>query len=127
VTELIAQGKPGPAMISFLTEVIGLTDTVITELRNAPRGYDVLPIVAATMPREARALAGIDLAALAAGVSVPVLLLLGTASPAWARELTESLAKVLPHSTVTEMAGQGHEAIEAAPELVDQALAVFLA
>ena len=82
---MIDDGKPGKAMMSFLCEIIGLSAARIDELRNAPRGYDVLPIVSATMPREAQALATVDLKALAAHVSVPVLLILGSASPAWAR------------------------------------------
>jgi pimeloyl-ACP methyl ester carboxylesterase len=127
VTAMIAAGQPGPAMISFLTEVVGLSDSQISELRHAPRGYDVLSIVTATMPREARALAGIDLAALAAAVRIPVLLLLGSASPAWARDLTGSLAATLPRSTLVPLPGCGHEAIEAAPDLVDRALAGFFA
>jgi len=125
VTALIEAGQPGPAMISFLREM-GLPDTRITELRNAPRSYDVLPIVAATMPREAQALAGIDLAALAARVSVPVLLLLGPASPPWASELTASVAAALPQSTQVSLPGQGHEATAEAPDLVDRALEEFL-
>jgi len=40
---MIADGEPGPAMVSFLTEIIGLTFEQVNELRNAPRGYDVLP------------------------------------------------------------------------------------
>jgi pimeloyl-ACP methyl ester carboxylesterase len=125
VTALIEAGKPGPAMISFLHQM-GLSDTKISELRNAPRSYDVLPIVAATMPREAKALAGIDLTALAAEVSVPVLLLLGSASPPWASELTVTVAAALPQSTQVTLEGQGHEAIAEAPDLVDRALERFL-
>jgi pimeloyl-ACP methyl ester carboxylesterase len=48
---LVAAGRPGPAMISFLTEIIGLTMTQISELRNTPGAQDVLPIVSATLPR----------------------------------------------------------------------------
>ena len=54
INAMIAAGKPGPAMVSFLAEPMGLTAARIDELRNAPRGYDVLPVVSATMPREAR-------------------------------------------------------------------------
>ena len=60
---LVAAGLPGPAMVSFLTEVIGLTRTQIDELRNTPGAQDVLPIVSATMPREGEALASADLPA----------------------------------------------------------------
>ena len=72
-------------MVSFLREM-GLSATQIDELKNAPRDYDVLPMVSATMPREA--LATVDVTALAAAVTVPVLLLLGSRSPAWARDIT---------------------------------------
>ena len=49
---MIAAGQPGRAMMSFLTEIIGLSAEEVEPLRDAPRGYDVMPIVSATMPRE---------------------------------------------------------------------------
>ena len=112
-------------MASFLTEVIGLTPGQVNELRNAPRGYDVLPIVSATMPREAQALAEVDLTALAAGVSVPVLLILGSASPAWARDVTGRLTAVLPQSSLAVLAGHGHQAIDSAAEVLTGSLDGF--
>jgi pimeloyl-ACP methyl ester carboxylesterase len=124
---MIADGKPGRAMMSFLTEIMGLSAARIDELRSAPRGYDVMAIVSATMPREAQALATVDLTALAAVVPVPVLLLLGGQSPAWARNITGDLAAALPRSTLAVLDGQGHEAIETAPGLLADRLAGFLA
>ena len=124
VTALIADGKPGPAMVSFLREM-GMSATQIDELKNAPRDYDVLPLVSATMPREALALATVDVTALAAAVTVPVLLLLGSRSPAWARDITGALADVLPQSTLAALDGQGHDANDSAPELLADRLAGF--
>ena len=124
VTALIADGKPGPAMVSFLREM-GMSATQIDELKNAPRDYDVLPIVSATMPREALALATVDVTALAAAVTVPVLLLLGSRSPAWAHDLTGALADALPQSTLAVLDGQGHDAVDSAPELLADRLAGF--
>jgi pimeloyl-ACP methyl ester carboxylesterase len=124
---LVAAGRPGPAMISFLTEVIGLTMTQVGELRNAPGAQDVLPIVSATLPREAEALASADPVALAAGVTPPVLLLLGEASPAWAADLSHALSSALPDATLVRLPGHGHEAIDAAPGLIYRELAQFLA
>jgi pimeloyl-ACP methyl ester carboxylesterase len=124
MTALIAAGRPGPAMVSFLTEIVGLTDEQVGELRNAPRGYDVLPIASATMPREARALAEVDLTTLAP--AVPVLLILGSASPGWARDITAELAGALPLSTLAVLDGQGHEAIDTAPAVLAGALEEFL-
>ena len=111
--------------MSYLTEIIGLSAARIDELRNAPRDYDALAVVSATMPREAQALAAADLKALAADVAVPVLLILGSASPAWARDITGELAAVLPRRTLAVLDGQGHEAIDTAPDLLASRLAAF--
>jgi pimeloyl-ACP methyl ester carboxylesterase len=122
---MIAGGKPGRAMVSFLIEIVDLTEDQVNELRNAPRGYDVMPIVSATMPREARALAAVDLKALAAAVPAPVLLILGSQSPAWAHDITGELAAVLPESTLAVLDGEGHAATDSAPELLANQLAGF--
>ena len=99
-------------MISFLTEIIGLTMKQIRELRNTPGAQDVLPIVSATLPREARALASADPVALAAHVTAPVLLLLGETSPAWAPDITHALSAALPQATLAVLPDIGHEAVE---------------
>jgi pimeloyl-ACP methyl ester carboxylesterase len=127
VRAMIAAGQPRPAMASFLTEVIGLTEQQVIDLRNAPRDYDVMPIVSATMPRESQVIADADLPALAASVPVPVpvLLILGSASPAWAHDITGELAARLPDSTLAVLDGQGHDAIDSAPELLASELAGF--
>src|ERR1700734_1635545 len=44
------------AMFSFVTEIVGLTAVQFDEYKGAPGAQDVLPIVAATLPREAEAL-----------------------------------------------------------------------
>lgn len=125
-TALVARGQPGQAMISFLTEVIGLTMAQVSELRDTPGAQDVLPIVSATLPREAEALASADPLALAAGVTTPVLLLLGEASPGWAAGITHALSAALPQATLAVLPGYGHEAIDAAPGLIYRQLLHFL-
>jgi pimeloyl-ACP methyl ester carboxylesterase len=125
VTAMIDAGQPGRAMMSFLTEIIGLTGEQVDSLRNAPRSYDVMPIVSATMPREAVALGGADLTALAGAVTIPVLLILGTTSPPWAGDVTRELTAALPRSRVAVLPGQGHEAIDSAPELLTGQLREF--
>ena len=127
VSALVAGGRPGPAMISFLTEVIGLTMAQVNDLRNTPGAQDVLPIVSATMPRESKALASADPPALAARVTAPVLLLLGEASPAWAADITHALSAALPHAALTVLPGAGHEAIDTDPGLICRQLLRFLA
>ena len=69
VAALVADGQAGRAVFTFLTEIIGLTRGEVETLRDAPGGRDVLPIAAATLPREARALAAADLAGAACHVT----------------------------------------------------------
>jgi len=95
-------------------------------LRDAPGGRDVLPIAQATLPREARALAAADLASSARRVRQPVLLLLGTVSPAWAGEITRELAVAMPAATVRELPGVGHNALAEAPALLVSEIVRFL-
>ena len=123
---MVADGQVGRAVFSFLTEIIGLTPAEVEALRDAPGGRDVQSTAAATLPREARALAGADLAAAAEGVRQPALLLLGAASPPWAGEITRQLAATLPSAIVTEMAGVDHRALDTAPDLVTEAVIAFL-
>lgn len=129
VLSMIAAGQPGRAMLSFLTEIIGLTQAQVSELRDAPRGYDVLPIVSATMPRESQALAGVDLTELAYKVSpayIPVLLVVGASSPAWALDISRQLDSLLGQSTLALLNGQGHDAIDAAPAQLLNLVEAFL-
>jgi len=126
MTGMVSRGQAGRAMFSFLTEIIGMTPARVDELRSAPRSYDVLAVVAATLPREARALAGVDLPVLAQAVSCPVLLLLGTQSPAWAHGNTAALAAALPGADLVTLPGQGHDAVDTAPGLLVAELSRFL-
>jgi len=125
ITAMVGAGKPGRAMMSFLTEIIALTGEQIDDLRNAPLDYDVMAIVSATLPREALGLADVNLTALAGLVAVPVLLILGDASPPWAGEITSELTAALPESRVAILPGQGHLAVDSAPELLARALTEF--
>jgi pimeloyl-ACP methyl ester carboxylesterase len=127
VSTMVADGQAGRAAFTFLTEIVGLTRSEVEALRDAPGGRDVLPIAAATLPREAHALAAADLPAAARQVQQPVLLLLGTGSPPWARQITRELAAALPAATVTELPGVGHEALDRAPDLLVTEVLRFLA
>ncbi len=50
----------------------------------------------------------------AAPVAVPVLLLLGSESPAWAGAIPRELAEALPEAELAMLPGSGHEAINTA-------------
>jgi pimeloyl-ACP methyl ester carboxylesterase len=117
-TALINNGQPGPAMVSFLSEVIGLRPEEIDALRRAPMGYDVLAVVSATLPREAHALSRVDPAALARDLDCPITLLLGDHSPAWAGAVTAAITDAAPSAEVLALPGCGHDAIDMAPDLI---------
>lgn len=126
ISGYIADGKPGRAMASFLTEIVGLTDAQVDQLRRTSGTGDVLDIVAATMPREAAALASVDLPGLAEQVSRPTLLVRGTTSPPWAKIITGQLAATLTHADTAVLTGNGHEAIDTAPHLIKETLSHYL-
>jgi pimeloyl-ACP methyl ester carboxylesterase len=125
LTALVAAGRAGKAMVSFLTEIIGLTPDEVDDLKNAPQPYDILSVLSATLPREGRALLGLDLVTVAGGVTGPTLFLLGERSPAWAHVNTLEAAEVIPDSRIVTLHGLGHEAVDDAPELVIDQLARF--
>jgi pimeloyl-ACP methyl ester carboxylesterase len=126
VSRYITDGQTGRAMGSFLTEIIGLTDGQVDQLRRTHGASDVLTIVAATMPREGRALACVGLPGLAEQVSCPTLLVSGSTSPPWAQVITEQLAVTLAHVVTAVLTGNGHEAIDTAPHLVRATLGRYL-
>jgi pimeloyl-ACP methyl ester carboxylesterase len=126
VTAWVEEGRAGRAMAGFLTEIIGLSEAEVDELRATPVAYDILAVLAATLPREGRALLGADVTGSARAVTCPTLLLLGERSPAWAGAVTEAVAALVPGDEVTPLPGLGHEAIDAAPGLVVDLLDRFL-
>ena len=120
-TALVASGQIGRAMFSFLTEIIGLSDSEVEALRTAPSTYDILEVVRATLPREAAALRTVDLVPTAKKVRCPLTLFLGTNSPPWAQAITYAIAAVADMAQVVPLVSVGHEAIDGAPhQLVDE-------
>ena len=125
-TALVEAGRAGAAMVSFLIEVIGLGSEEVDALRRAPMTYDILAVLSATLPREARALTEVDPAGLARNLSCPVTLLLGDRSPAWAGAITAAVAEAVPSAEVVALPAVGHEAIDAAPDLIVSHLRTLL-
>jgi pimeloyl-ACP methyl ester carboxylesterase len=122
----LAAGRPGPAVVDFLVEVIGLTPQQVAELREqAPDVEDVLGTASRTLVREAEAIAALDLPALAAAVAHPVLLMHGTQSPPWARAVVDELARSLPDAEVVVLSGAGHEGVDTAADVLAAHLVRF--
>lgn len=123
----LGAGQVGRALSSFLVDVAGMTPDQVEELRNAPPGPDDYPAIAArTFVREGEALAALDIAALARPVRAPVLVLHGTAGPAWAEQVRGALVPALSDVQVVALPGHGHEGVDTAADLVAAELRRFL-
>jgi pimeloyl-ACP methyl ester carboxylesterase len=125
--DLIEAGDRDRVVREFLHDVGGYSQAEIDEFALLP-AWELRKQVAHTVPRELRAERSyqLDRPALA-GLDIPVLMLVGSESPAWARRSTEAYAEALPRVEVRTLEGQGHGAAVAAPELLAVELARFLA
>jgi pimeloyl-ACP methyl ester carboxylesterase len=114
----IADGDRDGAVREFLRDIAGYDEAEVEELRRSPV-WEQRKAVAHTLPRELRAECDFVLnRAALAELDIPVLMLIGSDSPAWARQSTAAYAEALPNVTVHTLDGQGHGALAAAPELV---------
>lgn len=125
-TAMVRAGEPGRAMVSFLTEVIGVPWETVVAMRDTPVAEASLDIVAATLVREAGALTTVDLDRIARQVTQPVLLMLGADSPGWAHVIIERLSGALRRATLSVLDGLGHEGVDTNPEQVSAELTDFL-
>jgi pimeloyl-ACP methyl ester carboxylesterase len=115
---LIEAGDRDTVVSEFLDDIGGYTQAEIDEFRASPV-WELRTAVAHTVPRELRAEGsfGLDRRALAS-LDIPVLMLVGSESPAWATRSTAAYAEALPNVTVRTLDGEGHGAAVSAPELV---------
>ena len=122
---LLTEDQREQLLSLFLTEA-GLDPDALEQLRASPVWAGRVA-AAHTIPRELWAEAHYqpDPEALSSR-SIPVLLLLGSESPKWAKKGTEVVQSVLPDSRVAMLEGEGHIAILTAPDLVADEVARFL-
>lgn len=123
---LIAAGDREGALVRALTEVVGVPGPVVEQMRGLPTWADRVAHVH-TWPREMRALDALprDLAHLTR-LDVPTLLLTGERSPRLLGNVVHALAAVLPDADVHVLVGEGHSALDTAPEAVADAVRAFL-
>lgn len=120
----IAAGDRDGALTLILSGVLGLDDAAVAALRAGPGWASTLAMLE-TMPRELHAEqhwrpAGYD------DLVLPTLLLLGSASPDWARRWTSMAQSAIPNSRLQVLEGQGHLGMITAPELVARAIIDFV-
>jgi pimeloyl-ACP methyl ester carboxylesterase len=121
---LVADSENERALLVFLREVVDLPDSQIDDLRAAPN-WSARVAEAPTLPREYRAPATYEFEPERfTDTTVPAVLLVGGESPQWIRDVTDDLNDALPNSRISVLEGQGHVAMNTAPDLfIDEVLA----
>ncbi|WP_068774967.1 alpha/beta fold hydrolase [Paenibacillus sp. FJAT-26967] len=113
VSELLADNRRAEAIRYFMTKGMGAPSLVVSLMRVMPGVWPRLTAVAHTLPYDAALLDGyMEGKPLPTGiwnnVTMPVLVLEGTESPAGLRHGAQALAHVLPHARLLSKKGLGH-------------------
>jgi pimeloyl-ACP methyl ester carboxylesterase len=119
-------GDREKALVTFLQEIVGIPETEISLLRSLPSWRSRVD-AAHTIPREE---VSIDSYVFEpqrfSNMEIPTLLLLGSESPLFYRAAIETLKKSMVDSRIATMPGQGHAAMDTAPELFLREILGFL-
>jgi pimeloyl-ACP methyl ester carboxylesterase len=119
-------GRREQMVDEFLREVGGYSEAEVAEMRRTPV-WDARLTIAHTVPRELRAENAFRIDNRALGrLALPVLMLVGTRSPAWARRSTDAYAAAFPDVRVDELEGHGHGAATSGPDLLAAEIRGFL-
>jgi pimeloyl-ACP methyl ester carboxylesterase len=126
IEALAEQDEFEAAMILFCREVAHMSEDELALYRRSPLWTERLPL-AITIAREMTIEQTVRFdTARFAGLTIPMLLLLGGDSPAIYREGVEMIAAALPHSQIVQLPGQQHIAHHTAPDLLVKEVQRFL-
>ncbi len=123
LNQALAEGRPGDAVELFLRRT-GLAPEMIANARQSPM-WAGMESIAPTLAHDDAVMGdGLVPHDLLATITVPVLSVSGSASPAWLREAARAIADAAPRGTYRTLEGQTH-AVE--PEVLAPVLADFFA
>jgi pimeloyl-ACP methyl ester carboxylesterase len=123
---LLAAGDREGAATTFLVEAVRTPPAELAQLRTLPT-WPARLIMAPLIPRELRAVQQYHFdPARCAGIQAPTLLMVGGDSPPFAHEAAALLHAALPRSRVCVLPGQGHVAMNTAPDLFVREVLAFL-
>ena len=121
LTELLAAGRRGDAVALFMTYV-GMPAEVVAGMRTQP-GWAAFEAIAPTLAYDDKLLAGGSVPRdLASSISVPTLVLAGTASPPPLQQSAKATAEALPTGRLRALEGQTHDV---APDVLAPVLVEF--
>jgi pimeloyl-ACP methyl ester carboxylesterase len=113
---ILDRGAREEVVTTFYREVVCAPEAELEAIRAQPN-WPARVAAAHTIPREMRIHEGWSFEpARLAGLRVPTMLLLGGASAPLFARATEALARVLPNARTVVLEGQGHSAMNTAPE-----------
>jgi pimeloyl-ACP methyl ester carboxylesterase len=122
--QLLAAGSPEAALELFMHEVAGIRDEQFAIYRSLP-AWPRRVAAAHTIPREERSVPRFD-PDRAATLDLPVLLLVGSDSPASIQNDYATVAAALPDARVEILEGQQHIAMDIVPEEFSRRVVDFL-
>lgn len=123
-SNLVAEGRRGDAAEFFMAQVVGMPPEFVAQARNAP-WWPAQEALAHTLAYDATIMGDYRIPAeRAAEVTIPTLVLDGSASFPFMHETAVTLASVLPNAQQRTLEGQRHDA---APEALASAVTEFFA
>jgi pimeloyl-ACP methyl ester carboxylesterase len=123
---LLKHGEVERMLEVFYRDIVKMSDAELAAVRAAPT-WPVRVAAAPTIPRELRGFSAQAFdAALAAKITVPVLLLVGSETPADIKADPEIVAGALPDARIHVLQGQAHIAHMTDPESLAAAVLSFL-
>jgi pimeloyl-ACP methyl ester carboxylesterase len=124
LASLVAAGERDTAVRVFLEEATLMPEPVVDGIEGSPAWPRMLEL-AHTLPFDSVLVGSGALPTVEElqGVTLPVLVMIGGASPAWIRASGAALADSLPNAQLLELPGQTHQA---APEMLAWHLKAFL-
>lgn len=125
LTALIAAGHRDTALELFFVRVIGVPEEQVAMLKTLPVWQQRLDAVH-TLVREGAAANAWQPRHLAE-LTLPLRFLLGSVSPAWLKAAAHAAHRAAPGSSLIELPGQAHGAMDSAPQMfVDEVTRFFL-
>ncbi|MDC0710895.1 alpha/beta hydrolase [Stigmatella sp. ncwal1] len=123
---LVKEGRLAETLGTFLKEIGGATEADVQRMRDLPT-WSTLVASAHTLAREGRVVgdAWRDIPRYA-DISVPTLLMHGETSPPFCAQIAANLQGVLRRNRLTVLQGQGHFAMNEAPELFVREVLAFI-